>query len=349
MSTSRRQFLERTFSASCGLYATLMFAPAAARRAYGQEVKGDVLGRRPFGRIEKLADGVWALISTPFDAAGGAGDRRTHSNGGLIVGTDRILAVDSYRTAEGARYMADACRFLTGRLPTHVVNTHFHFDHLGGTTGLMDGGAAPEVIMTQTTRELAFSTYTATTDIDDEGFAKSAIGKWGGRLTDATRIIVDESQPLALDLGGRTVTITPMAGHTGSDLVIRDDSSGVTFGGDLIWDGIFPNYMSSTPSEWKKSVDAVLAGDDRLIVPGHGGVQSSASQSMQQFARLHDEVEVHARAEFAKGTSADEAAATFSLSEKAGDWEYFRAGFHEIAMQAWWRELPEKDRKNTRQ
>ena len=91
----RRKFLERCFGTNCGFAATLLLAPEAARRAYGQKAMGDVIGKRPFGRIEKLADGVWALVSTPFTATGKAGDLSTHSNGGLIVGRDKILAIDS--------------------------------------------------------------------------------------------------------------------------------------------------------------------------------------------------------------------------------------------------------------
>ena len=49
----RRQFLERCFGTSCGFAATLLMAPLAARRAYGQQAMGDVVGKQPFGRIER--------------------------------------------------------------------------------------------------------------------------------------------------------------------------------------------------------------------------------------------------------------------------------------------------------
>lgn len=340
MSLSRRNFLARSFSTSCGFYATLLFAPAAARQAFAQKPAGKLIAAKPFGRIEKLGEGVWALISTPFNDQGGAGDRTTHSNGGLIVGQDHVLAIDSYRTVEGARYLAEASQFLCGRLPTHVVNTHFHFDHLGGTQGLIGEGSAPEVIMTQATRELAFQAYAPTSEVGADGFAKSAIGAWGGRLTDATQIIIDESQPVSLDLGGRTVAILPMKGHTGSDLVIKDEQTGVTFGGDLIWDGIFPNFMSSLPSAWKTSVETILNDDKRLIVPGHGHAQMSDAPEMKTYLVLLEEIEAHAKAQLAKGASAQEAARSLKISPSAGDWQYFRDGFHEVAMEAWYRELP---------
>ena len=339
---NRRDFLKRCFDTSCGFSATLLLAPVLSRRAYGQEVFGDVIGKRSFARIEKMADGVWALISTPFNNRGQAGSLKTHSNGGLIVGKDKILAIDSYRTAEGASYMAEACQFLTGRLPDYVVNTHFHFDHLGGTRGFMDGTKSPEVIMTQTTRKLAFQTYTKTVKTE-QGLEQSTLNQWGGNLTDASKIITDETKPFQLDLGNRIVTITPMSGHTGSDLVITDNQSQTTFGGDLIWDGIFPNFMSSSPVAWRKAVQTILKNKDHTIVPGHGGIQKSDSPTMQKYQILLEEIEKHARASHQKGISSDAAAKAFQLPQSVGNYEYFRAGFHEIAMDAWYRELKPKD------
>ncbi len=336
----RRQFLERCFGTSCGFAATLLMAPLAARRAYGQQAMGDVVGKQPFGRIEKIADGVWALVSTPFTAKGTTGDLSTHSNGGLIVGKDKILAIDSYRTRAGCKFMADACKFLTGRLPTHIVHTHFHFDHLGGTRGFLQQADSPKIIMTQTTRRLAFEAYLKTQDDpDNPGLKISGIEKWGGNLTDASLIIEDETKPMTLDLGGRSVAITPMSGHTGSDLVIFDLKTQVTFSGDLIWDGIFPNFMSSSPQQWINSVKQITATADRIIIPGHGNICKSDSENIKKHQILLDEIQAHARTEFNKGTKAVDAANSFKLPESVGDYHYFRDGFHEIAMRAWYKEF----------
>ena len=336
----RRKFLEHCFGTSCGFAATLLMAPLAARQDYGQEAMGDVVGKQPFGRIEKIGDGVWALVSTPFNAKGTTGDLSTHSNGGLIVGTDKILAIDSYRTRAGCKFMADACRFLTGRLPTHIVHTHFHFDHLGGTRGFLQQADSPEIIMTQTTRKLAYDTYLKTQDDQDNpGLKISAIEKWGGNLTDASLIIEDETKPMELDLGGRRVTITPMSGHTASDLVVFDQQTQTTFAGDLIWDGIFPNFMSSSPQQWINSAKKITATPNQIIVPGHGSICKSNSENIKKYRILLDEIQSHARLEFGKGATETEAAKSFKLPDSIGDFHYFRDGFHEIAMHAWYKEL----------
>lgn len=339
----RRSFLKRCFGTSCGFSATLLLSPLLSRKTYGREIEGEKIGEKPFARIEKIHDGVYALISTPFTKDGKSGDLTTHSNGGLIIGKDKILAIDSYRTPAGASYMADACLAITGRLPTHVVNTHFHFDHLGGTRAFMRDGTTPEIIMTQTTRELAFENYRKTVPHPEQpDLSISALNKWGGYLSDASAIITNEDKPLLLDLGGRTVTITPMSGHTDSDLVITDDVSGTTFGGDLIWDGIFPNFMSSSPSQWIQSVASILKQTEGHIVPGHGSVRKANSPSSQSYRNLLSEIERHARISQEKGITSDQAAKEFILPTSLGDYRYFRNGFHEIAMEAWYREIAQQ-------
>ena len=90
----RSQFLERCFGTSCGFAATLLLATQAARRACGQELPGDVVGKRLFGRIEKNRRWSLALVSTPFTAGGKAGDLSTHNHNGLIVGKEKIFLID---------------------------------------------------------------------------------------------------------------------------------------------------------------------------------------------------------------------------------------------------------------
>ena len=91
------------------------------------------------------------------------------------------------------------------------------------------------------------------------------------KLVGPTRVIEDESRPIAFDLGGRGLTIQPLAGHTPSDLAILVDDEPVTYGGDLAWWGFFPNYINAVPSALGPSVERLMAGGNRLMVTGHGG------------------------------------------------------------------------------
>ena len=79
ITNDRRAFLKRCFGTTCGFSATLLLSPLLSRKAFGREIKGEKIEEKPFARIEKLHDGVYALISTPFTKGGKAGDLSTHA------------------------------------------------------------------------------------------------------------------------------------------------------------------------------------------------------------------------------------------------------------------------------
>ena len=56
---------------------SLMVGPAGLRGRWALP-RGPVAAREPFGALEKVADGVWALVSTPL-----SGDRTTPGSAGL--------------------------------------------------------------------------------------------------------------------------------------------------------------------------------------------------------------------------------------------------------------------------
>jgi len=59
-----------------------------------------------------------------------------------------------------------------------------------------------------------------------------------------------------------------------------------------------------------------------------------------------DEIQTHARTEFAKGATATDAAKSFNLPNSIGDFHYFRNGFHEIALHAWYKEVAIEIKRN---
>ena len=54
------------------------------------------------------------------------------------------------------------------------------------------------------------------------------------------------SQPLTVDLGRRSLHLTPVpVAHTDNDPTVRDDGSGTLFAGDLVFGGLTPSLDSS--------------------------------------------------------------------------------------------------------
>src|SRR5215217_6988013 len=146
-SISRRTFVTESGSCAAHLALAAVVAPDVLRNAWARAALGPVVATEPFGSLEKVADGIWALISTPL-----GGDRTTLSNGGIIAGRSGVIAIEGFNQPAGAAWLAGKSRELTGRWPTHVVLTHYHADHANGVAGYVDAegaGARPAVRATE--------------------------------------------------------------------------------------------------------------------------------------------------------------------------------------------------------
>lgn len=297
---------------------------AAARRprpfgAVAAPGRGPIRYREGWGEIEAVADGVWALISTPLSAHPEAG--RTVANGGIIAGRDGVLIVEAYASPEGASWMAERAYELTGRMPDRVVLTHHHGDHTNGVPGYFPGGEdGPAVLSTAAVKDRLMS---------------------AGSVSSARAARIRSELPAArmemLDLGGRMVHVVPRDGHTGSDVTVEVVDPGVAFCGDLVWNRLFPNYVHATPSRLALAVDALFEDEARVFVPGHGPIPDAGELGL--YRELLGMVEDAARRGHEAGRSAVEAAAGFDMPGALADWVFFSDRYVEVAIGAWYREL----------
>lgn len=325
----RRTFLGTAGSAAAGSCAahfvvTMGAGTAVVRRLFASVPLGPVIGEEPWGRLEKLAESAWVLISTPL--VGGEDTTRTFSNGGIVAGRDGVLVIEGFASEEGARWLAGAARELTGRPPTHVVLTHYHGDHSTGLAGYEADGVRPLYISTAATRE----------DLEaragEQGRSTTAIEMLSG---DRVRLV--EGDTITVDLGGRGVRIVPREGHTRSDLVVVLEDPRLVWCGDLVWNGLFPNYMDATPSELSRHVRELLDQEAERWVPGHGSLADRAA--IEIYLALLDDVEEAARHAIAAGTPPEVAARDYRPPTKLGEWVLFSPRYYETAFLAWHREL----------
>ena len=315
---TRRDFIARGGSCAAHLALAATVMPRDLLDLWARPSAGAVLAREPFGNLERVADGIWALISTPLN-----GDRTTLSNGGIIAGRGGVLAIEGFNQPQGAQWLAAKARELTGRWPTHVAITHYHADHANGVAGYLAGDSHPSVRSTSTTRELVLQRNQPADPARTAALQHAEL--------------VDASQPSSLDLGGRVVRIVPRGGHTASDITIELDEPSVVFCGDLFWNAMFPNYVDAVPTQLSSSVRALRRTAPTIYVPGHGALGRQVEYD--RYASMIDEVERAARAAHAQGRSASDAAAAFSLPASLGEWTLFSRAFFERAFAAWYREL----------
>ena len=313
---NRRSFVGTAAGCAGWVLATLAGASLPARRLFASVPRGTADRVEPWGRLERVADGVWMLISTPLAGDHASGAMRTFSNGGIVAGRDGMLAVEGFASEDGSRWLSDEAHRLTGRRPTHVVLTHYHGDHSAGLGGYRVSGGSPRLIGTEITRDLLRR-----------------------RRADAVvpETLVPADQVTQIDLGGRMVRITPREGHTASDLTIEAVDPRVVWCGDLVWVGLFPNFVDATPSRQTAHVRKLLAEPATLWVPGHGS--AARERELRDFLTLLESVEDGARRAVRRGVPAAEAARGWKPPAALGEWVRFSDDYYEVAFRAWEREL----------
>lgn len=210
------------------------------------------------GRWCAVADGVYARRYAELD-----------QTLGVVLGTERCLVVDAGRDEVHGAEFAAAVRALTP-LPCTVVITHAHWDHFFGTAAF---GPVPvwaharcaQVIAQDAEAQRAewVEVYTA------QGKRAYADDLRAARLVHPTEALHDAVE---LDLGGRGVRLVhPGRGHTDHDVVVHVPDAGVVFAGDLVEQGAPPSVgPDAFPLEWPLALDALLALDPEVVVPGHG-------------------------------------------------------------------------------
>jgi glyoxylase-like metal-dependent hydrolase (beta-lactamase superfamily II) len=309
---SRRDFFGR--AASCAFHLGLMgaVAPLPARRAWASQVRFPVVAAERWGRLERVAEGVWALVSTPLE------DRTTLCNGGIVAGRAGVVVVEGFASRAGARWMIDQATRLTRRRPTHVALTHYHSDHTGGLSEL--GRDVANVVGTDVTRDLIRE-------------------RNAGPPVDLLRdmVILQGRRPTEVDLGDRSLILVPRRGHTDSDVTVEIPDVRVAFCGDLVWNGMFPNYVDASPSRLSREVRIMRASGAATYVPGHGALTDVTG--LDDYIGLLDHVEEEARRAFERGMSAEEAGASYRLPNGLEHWTLFSPTYFARAIERWMVEL----------
>lgn len=321
----------RAFMAGAALSTASFTTPGVFGAATRRQKPNKIIDEQSFARLEEIGDGIWAVISTPVNASGGF-ETATLSNAGLIMGDDKIVVYDAFFRPEGAAWLSEHAKNLTGRYPTHVIVSHLHADHCGGLAGFQRGSEGPEIIMTEVTRDLIFETYGKGQPKDGEVFARPPI-----RLVGPTQIIHDETKPISFDLGGRSATIDPLAGHTPSDLAFHINDADIIFASDLVWEGYFPNYVNAVPSKLVPSVKHLFKNSNSLMISGHGGM--AKARDLDIYIELLEAIDKGANEAHAQGLSAEEGGARFVSPKATENWIRFNPQYPTVAYKAWYREL----------
>lgn len=193
-------------------------------------------------------------------------------NIGIIGGSEAVLVVDTgLGNANASDVLALASEVARGRR-IHLTTTHFHPEHAFGAS-VFAGSYVVNRAQADDLRRKG-SGYLEMF----RGFGGTIADRLAGVEVPVPDEVFDGVH--ALDLGGRTVLLRPTGrGHTLGDQVVEVPDAGVLFTGDLAETGQFAIFPWFPPHDtdvsgvaWIEVMDRLIAGEPRVVVPGHGSV-----------------------------------------------------------------------------
>lgn len=217
----------------------------------------------------QIADDVWLLEGSTdnFDKANGGNIVNT----GFIVTDAGVVVIDSGPSRRYGEAMRAAIASVTDRPVIKLLLTHHHPDHVLGNQAFTDVPIAALAGTTELLREqgnaMAENMY-------------RLVGDWmrGTEVVLPTETLA----PGTLEIGGRALRLLALRGHTGADLAILDERSGVLFAGDIL----FYQRALTTPNSpgldvWLEDLDTLEALPWKRLVAGHGPVADDAAPFLQ--------------------------------------------------------------------
>jgi glyoxylase-like metal-dependent hydrolase (beta-lactamase superfamily II) len=264
--------------------------------------------------LREIGTGVYACLQE---------DRGLGTSNSGLVDRGGGLVVDTFWDLPHTRRLIETYARVWRRPARRVVNTHRNGDHCWGNQLFPEaevighracaagfGTERPEVM--QALRDAGGS--------DDPVLAEMArrLADWDFRgitLRPPTTLVDDR---LALDLDGVAVELIHVGpAHTAGDLLVHVPAARVVFAGDVLFRLCTPVGWEGTFERWIAALDAIVALDPEVVVPGHGplcGVEGPR-EMRAYLVYVRDE----ARGHFAAGRSVLEAATRIDLGPYA-DW-----------------------------
>lgn len=217
---------------------------------------------------QRIADRVYAVYDQNAQVYSPAGIPLATS-GGFVIGDNGVLLVESMINRQLFCQLIALVRAETDKPITHVVNTSSHGDHNFGNAFLPAG---VHVVQHQRTAD-----YIAHHFAEDVAFMKMNFGADQGLdevRAVAADILVSDSTPFAVDLGGIEVTARYYGfGQTEGDLFVHVPSAKVVWTGNplIAAKPALPWLLAGHAADVQTTLSQVRASlpPGTVVIPGH--------------------------------------------------------------------------------
>jgi hydroxyacylglutathione hydrolase len=194
----------------------------------------------------RMVDDYWAVQDIDAQTTALGEPRYYQSNYSyLIVGETRALLFDS---GSGTRDLSGLVKSLT-KLPVTVLPSHLHYDHTAGIVSF---------------RSIAMIDLPATrADVENGKFTAGRyeyLGMFDG-LSAPTFTVSDWlERDSVIDLGGRTLKVLSVPGHTPSSVALYDPISHQLFAGDFVYPSrLYAFLPGASLSAYRATTQTLLA------------------------------------------------------------------------------------------
>lgn len=203
----------------------------------------------------KLSENVYMLLGS-----GG--------NIGVYAGEDGVFLVDD-QFAPLTKKIKAAIGKISDKKIRFVINTHWHFDHVGGNENLGEMGSV--IIAHENVRKRM------STDQFIEFFQKKIPASPKVALP-----IITFTKDLMFHLNGENIHVFHVNNaHTDGDAIVYFRNSNVIHTGDIYFAGLYPFIDTSAHGSVNGVIDAAqyvlsIINDDTKVIPGHGPLSNKA-------------------------------------------------------------------------
>ena len=223
------------------------------------------LGRLDYGLAARaLAPGVWVVEGANADFSPGNGCNII--NTGFIATGSGVLVINTGPSKRYGEQLRALIARTTNEPVVQVIHLNLHPDYFLGNQAFAD---VPRLATDATRAGMAR---------EAKAYEDNLYRLCGDWMRGTEAVLPTGTVALGpLHIGTRDMELREYRGHTDSDLVLVDKSSGVVFAGGLVFAQRIPTTPHAQVGPWLQSLRAFAALPVKTLVPSHGPVRADAS------------------------------------------------------------------------